>query len=380
MSEPTTRKVVIAPDKFKGSLSAIEAARAIARGVASGVPGTECALCPMADGGEGTVDVFLERGAVREVTRVRGPLGAPVDAVYALHGDTATVEMASASGLGLLEPSQYDPIHADTFGTGELIKAALDAGARHRIVGIGGSSTNDAGTGMLRALGVRFLDAHDRGIEGGILSYQNLRAIDLRGFDGRISRARIEVAVDVDNPLCGPDGATFTFASQKGAASEQLEQLDRTLAHIADVVAQTIGQDYRNARGAGAAGGPGFALLAFLGAKLEPGVRLIARESGLEELLIGANLCMTGEGKIDLQTLHGKTVDGVAKMAQERDVPAIAFAGIVANEAAEELRHRGVEVVEIAPPGTSVEESIRSAAAYLEAAARTAAVRVLNAL
>src|SRR5579862_3802909 len=327
MNEPTSRKVVIAPDKFKGSLTATEAARAIARGVLIGVPRTECALCPMADGGEGTVDVFLERGAVRKVTRVCGPLGAPVDAIFALNGDTAILEMARASGLGLLEPSQYDPIHTDTFGTGELIRAALDVGAKHLIVGIGGSSTNDAGTGMLRALGVRFLDEHGRDIEGGILSYERLGAIDLRDFDSRIRRTVIEVAVDVDNPLCGPDGATFTFAAQKGAASKQLEQLDRTLAHIADVVAQTIVQDYRNAPGAGAAGGLGFALLAFLGAGMEPGVQLIARECGLEELLIGAKLCMTGEGKIDQQTLHGKTVDGVAKMAQERDVPVIAFAG-----------------------------------------------------
>ncbi len=371
---------MIAPDKFKGSLTATEAARAIARGVLVGVPGTQCTLCPMADGGEGTVDAFLARGAVRKMTRVHGPLGAPVDAVYAFSGDTAIIEMASASGLGLLEPSQYDPIHADTFGTGELIKAALDAGAKHLIVGIGGSSTNDAGTGMLRALGVRFFDEHGRGVEGGILSYELIRTIDLRDFDDRLGRTVIEVAVDVDNPLCGPDGATFTFAAQKGAASKQLGPLDRTLAHIADVVAQTIGHDYRNTPGAGAAGGLGFALHAFLGARMEPGVRLIARECGLNELLTGAKLCMTGEGKIDLQTLHGKTVDGVAKIAQERGVPVIAFAGIVANEAADKLRGRGIEVVTIAPQGTSPEDSIRSAAAYLEAAARTAAVRLLNSM
>lgn len=246
MDKLVSRKVVIAPDKFKGSLTATEAARAIARGVVVGVPGTECALCPMADGGEGTVDVFLERGAVRKMTRVCGPLGVPVDAVYAFSGDTAIIEMASASGLGLLEPSQYDPMHADTFGTGELIKAALDAGAKRLIIGIGGSSTNDAGTGMLRALGVRFFDEHERGIEGGILSYERLRTINLRDFDGRLARTVIEAAVDVDNPLCGPDGATFTFAAQKGAVLKQLGPLDRTLAHIADVVTQTIGQDYRN--------------------------------------------------------------------------------------------------------------------------------------
>ncbi len=380
MDKPISGKVVIAPDKFKGSLTATEAARAIERGVLVGAPRTQCALCPMADGGEGTVDAFLAHGAVRKMVQVCGPLGAPVDAVYAVSGDTAIIEMASASGLGLLEPSQYDPIHADTFGTGELIKAALDAGAKHLIVGIGGSATNDAGTGMLRALGVRFFDEHERGIEGGILSYQRLRTIDLRHFDERLGRIVIEVAVDVDNPLCGADGATLTFAAQKGAASKQLGPLDRTLAHFADIVAQTIGHDYRNTPGAGAAGGLGFAMHALLGARMEPGVRLIARECGLDELLTGAKLCMTGEGKIDLQTLHGKTVDGVAKIAQDRSVPVIAFAGIVANEAADKLRGRGIEVVTIAPQGTSPEDSVRSASAYLEAAARTAAVRLLNSM
>ncbi|MBV9103582.1 MAG: glycerate kinase, partial [Candidatus Eremiobacteraeota bacterium] len=203
----TNAKIVIAPDKFKESLTATQAAEAIQRGVLRAKPDAQCVLCPMADGGEGTVDVFLERGAQRKVARVHGPLGAPVDAAYARIGDTAILEMSSASGLELLEPSEYDPLAADTFGTGELIRAALDDGVRHIIIGLGGSATNDAGAGMLRALGVRFLDRAGREIAHGVLSYEHLASIDLRALDGRLAATRIEAAVDVDNPLCGPDGA-----------------------------------------------------------------------------------------------------------------------------------------------------------------------------
>jgi glycerate 2-kinase len=362
-------KVVIAPDKFKGSLTATQAAAAIERGVRDAVPDAQCALCPMADGGEGTVDVFLERGAERKIAPVRGPLGATVDAVYAVAGDTAILEMASASGLALLERSQYDPMRADTYGTGQLIEAALDGGARHLIVGIGGSATNDAGTGMLRALGVRFLDRSGHEIDGGMLAYEQLESIDLQRFEPRFSVVLVEVAVDVDNPLCGPNGASRTFAAQKGATPQEIEQLDRVLRHVADVTEQTLHRDCRDAPGAGAAGGVGFALMAFVRARMEHGVRLIARECGLPELLRGASLCMTGEGKIDLQTLHGKTVAGVAEIARDCGVPVVAFGGAVDNDAAAKLEERGIEVVTIAPAGTPVEESMRSAARFLEAAA-----------
>ena len=368
-------KIVIAPDKFKGSLTAAEAARAISRGALSAAPDAQCSLCPMADGGEGTVDVFLERGAARKVARVRGPLGAPADAVFALDNDSAILEMASASGLGLLERSQCDPTHTDTFGTGQLIDAALHAGAQRLIIGIGGSATNDAGTGMLRALGVRFLDKRGAEIDGGILDYERLETIEPRGIDERIAGIATDVAVNVDNPLCGPNGATRTFAPQKGATPDQIERLDHVLGHIADVAHRTLSQDYRNALGAGAAGGLGFALIAFLGARVQPGVQLVARECGLSQLLSGATLCMTGEGKIDVQTLHGKTVDGVAKLANERGVAVVAFGGTVEKGAAESLAQRGIAVVTIAPPGTPIEESMRSAARFLEAAAKRAVQR-----
>jgi len=332
----------------------------------------------MADGGEGTVDVFLERGAARATARVRGPLGDPVEAVYALAGGTAIVEMASASGLGLLEPSQYDPMNADTFGTGELIRAALDAGADRVIVAVGGSATNDAGVGMLRALGVRFLDADGVAIGTGMAAYERLATINVQALDARLARVRIDVAVDVDNPLCGPDGAARTFAAQKGADPEQIALLDRVLAHIADVAERTLQHDYRNEPGAGAAGGLGFALLAFLGAHMESGVALIGREWNLAELLRGVALCMTGEGKIDAQTLHGKTVSGVAALARAQSVPVIAFGGAVDPDVVEPLARCGIGVVPIAPPQISVAESMRDAAELLAAAAEAAARRTLG--
>ncbi len=333
----------------------------------------------MADGGEGTVDLFLERGAAQKTARVRGPLGQPVEAAFALNGQTAILEMASASGLGLLEESAYDPIHADTYGTGELIAAAIGAGAKRLVIGIGGSATCDAGTGMLRALGVRFLNAHAEEIEGGVLAYEHLDSIDLTGLDERINDCDISVAVDVDNPLCGRNGAARTFAPQKGANPAQVALLDRALEHIADVSAQALNRDYRDWPGAGAAGGLGFALVAFLGAKLESGVRLIAREVGLEQMLAGSQLCLTGEGKIDEQTLHGKTVLGVGALAQAKKIPVIAFGGAVEEDAARELQLRGIEVKPIAPQGTPSEESIRNAAEYLERAAQDAVKRFVAA-
>lgn len=368
--------VVIAPDKFKGSLSAPQAAQAISRGVKRAIPNAECRLCPMADGGEGTVAVFVERGATRKEATVRGPLGERVEAAYALNGVTAIVEMSAASGLGLLQKSQYDPMHADTFGTGELIKAAIEAGAERVILGIGGSATCDAGTGMLRALGVRFLDERGEAIDDGMAAFERLKAIDLARLDERLKNVAIDVAVDVDNPLCGEHGAARTFAPQKGATPQDVAVLDRVLGHIADVAQATLRCDWRDTPGAGAAGGLGFALVAFLEAHMYPGVELIARECGLPDLLKGAALCLTGEGKIDEQTLHGKTVFGVARLAREQQVPVTAFGGIVDASAAEQLAKSGVNVFPIAPPGTPFEESVKNASALLERAAEAAVGRV----
>ncbi|HEY2473597.1 MAG TPA: glycerate kinase [Candidatus Cybelea sp.] len=373
------RQIVIAPDKFKGSLSAVEAARAIQRGVLRAKPEASCVLCPMADGGEGTVEVFLERGAERRVARVHGPRGELVDAVYARDGATAILEMSSASGLGLLQRAEYDPTQTSTFGTGELLRDALAGGAQRIVMGIGGSATNDGGIGMLRSLGVRFLDASGAAIDGEILDFAAMESIALEHFDPRIASTQIEVAVDVDNPLCGPDGATHTYAAQKGATPEQIEQLEVVLKHFATVAARTLGRDESMVPGTGAAGGLGFALVAFLGATLSPGVRLIAQETGLDELLAGASLCLTGEGKIDLQTLHGKTVYGVAEIARSHKVPTIAFGGTVERDAKEHLEQKGIEVITISPAGMPLEESMRSAGTLLEAAAHAAVSRAIDA-
>jgi glycerate 2-kinase len=363
---------VIAPDKFKGSLTAGQAAEAIARGVEKARPDAECRLCPMADGGEGTVDVFLARGARAKRVTVCGPLGDPVEATIALRGDTAILEMSSASGMRLLEPRRYDPVRADTFGTGQLIATALDGGAKRLIVGLGGSATNDAGTGMLRALGVRFRAGGGSEIAGPMPAYRQLASIDLSGLDPRLAGVRILAATDVDNPLCGPNGAARTFAAQKGANAEEIEQLDALLSHIADVAAATLHRDERDTPGAGAAGGLGFALIAFLGATAESGVALVAREWDLKTLLRDAAVCMTGEGKIDAQTLHGKTVSGVADAARACGVPVIAFAGVAERDAGDALRRRGVQVDVIAPDGMPREQAMQAADALLEAAAEAA--------
>ena len=367
-----SRIVVIAPDKFKGSLTAMEAAQAIERGVLAADPNARCRLCPMADGGEGTVDVFVERGYQRRTVTVRGPLGEPVDAGFALKDDAAVLEMSAASGLRLLRRERYDPLRTDTYGTGQLIAAALDAGAKHLIVGIGGSATNDAGTGMLRALGVRFFDAEGNAIDGPMPAYASLARIDVGGLDSRLAKKTIEVASDVDNPLCGPDGAAHTFAAQKGADERTIDRLDDLLAHIADVAAQSLGRDCRNSPGAGAAGGLGFALLAFLNATMARGVELVAREGGLEDMLHGADLCMTGEGKIDMQTLHGKTVAGVAALAAKHGVAVIAFGGLVEPDAAAALQKRGVLTVQIAPADMPAEAAMQQAGTLLERTAEAA--------
>jgi glycerate kinase len=362
-------RVVIAPDKFKGSLSAVEAAEAIKAGVLDVSPAAVCVLCPMADGGEGTVDAFLAHGATRHVARVRGPRDEAVDAAFAVVGETAILEMAAASGLGLIPRDRRDPTKTTTYGTGEMIRAALNAGATRLIIGVGGSATNDAGIGMLRALGVRFFDAENNQLGDGILEYAHLARIDVTDLDRRLERGRTEMAADVDNPLYGPHGAARTFAAQKGASPQAIYELDAILFRIARVTEQTLHRDFSGETGAGAAGGLGFALIAFLGARVERGVELVAREVGLEDDLEGATLCLTGEGGIDAQTLHGKTIDGVARLAKQHNVPVVAFGGVVDPETAATLAARGVRVVPIAPPQTPKDESMRNAARFLQSAA-----------
>jgi glycerate kinase len=362
-------RIVVAPDKFKGSLTAAEAAAAIARGFRTAIEDCEVEEIPMADGGEGTVDAFLAGGAERRTLRVHGPLGDAVEAVYARSGDLAVVEMASASGLALLARERYDPLRASTYGTGELLAEIAREGARRCIVGIGGSATVDVGTGMLRALGVRFLDDSGSEIEGAMPGYERLARIELEHLDDRVRALDIAVASDVDNPLTGANGAARVFAPQKGASQQDVVTLERAASRIADVSAKTLGRDLRNVPGAGAAGGLGFALAAFLGARIERGALLVGRERGLGTALNGADLCATGEGKIDMQTLEGKTVSGVAEIARGAGVRVVAFGGLVESDAKKALAKLGVDAVETAT-GIPLDDALRRAGELLEAAAR----------
>jgi glycerate kinase len=329
-------KVVIAPDSFKDSLSAQCAADAIALGWAQVWPDAQLIKSPMADGGEGTVASVLAAtdGEPRRTFSVRGPLGALVNPAWGWFPDshTAIIEMAEASGLQLVPVDQRDACISSTFGTGELIRAALDAGAQRVILAIGGSATNDGGAGAMQALGVKLLDAQGQSLAPGGLALGQLARISLEDLDPRLANVRFEIAADVNNPLCGPDGASAIFGPQKGASPEQVEQLDRALGHFADHCANVLGKDLRDEPGSGAAGGLGFAAKAFLGAQFKAGVELVAELIGLAEAMAGADLVITGEGCFDAQTLRGKTLLGVARIARQRDVPVIVIAGTLGED------------------------------------------------
>ncbi|MCM2320535.1 MAG: glycerate kinase [Pseudomonas sp.] len=346
-------KIVIAPDSFKESLSAAEVAAAIATGLREVWPQAELLCRPMADGGEGTVVALIAAtgGEYRECV-VRGPLGEPVAATWGwiAASRSAVIEMAAASGLQLVPADSRDVLRACTFGTGELIRAALDAGAERIVLGFGGSATNDAGSGMLRALGVRFEDAEGRLLQTGGAALAQLARIDLSGLDPRLQAVDFEVACDVDNPLCGPRGASQVFGPQKGATPEQVRQLDAALAHFADVCAHSLGRDGRDLPGSGAAGGIGFAARTFLAATFRPGIELVAEVSGLEQAVVGADLVITGEGRIDLQTLHGKTPMGVASIAKRHGVPVVALAGML-GEGYQHLYGHGIDAAFSLAPG-----------------------------
>ncbi|MBF5043276.1 glycerate kinase [Aggregicoccus sp. 17bor-14] len=364
-------KLVIAPDSFKESLSAPEVAAAIARGWASVDPQAELLLRPMADGGEGTVDAVLAAtGGERRQQRVQGPLGAPVLAHWGWLADgTAVLEMAAASGLHLVPRAARDATRASSHGTGELVRAALDAGARRIIVGLGGSATNDGGAGLLQALGVRLLDAHGVALPPGGAALARLARVDVSGLDPRLAQVPVEVMADVDNPLCGPHGASAVFGPQKGASPAQVAELDAALAHYAGVVAAALGEDPRSEPGVGAAGGLGFALRAFLGARSRPGIEWVAELSGLAQACAGAQLVITGEGRMDAQSLRGKAPMGVARIARAAGVPVIALVGSL-GEGYQRLYDVGIEAAFSLVPGPlSLEEAMAGAAQALEARA-----------
>ena len=364
-------KLVIAPDSFKESLSARAVAEAIAAGWARVYPDAELLLCPMADGGEGTVDALLSAtGGKLQQTRVSGPLGDPVEAHWGLLPDAqAIIEMAEASGLHRVEPGRRDVLAASSYGTGELIRAALDAGVRRIVLGLGGSATNDGGAGLLAALGVRFLDREGQELPLGGAALARLSQIDLTGLDTRLAQVEVMVAADVDNPLCGPRGASAVFGPQKGASPEQVAQLDEALGHYADVMAATLGEDLRDFPGVGAAGGLGFAARAVLRAGFRPGVELVAELSGLVEAMQGADLVITGEGRLDGQSLHGKTPVGVARLARTAGVPVIALAGSL-GEGYQRLYAEGIGAAfSLAPGPLSLEQAMAEAGPELSARA-----------
>ena len=361
-------RVVIAPDKFKGSLDAAGVAAALAAGVRDVVPDAELRLVPMADGGDGTVDAFLATGAVARRVRVCGPLGDPVEATYARDGDAAIVEMAAASGLALL--GQYFARGgATTRGPGELLRDALDGGARRIVLGIGGSATTDGGAGALAALGARFLDAAGVVLEPLPDALARVARVDLGGLDARLSAVDLAIACDVDNPLLGPAGAAAVYGPQKGATPQDVAFLDGVLARLAEAMTAATGRDLRDLPGAGAAGGLGWALASACGARLERGVALVAEVRGLGGALDGADWCFTGEGRIDAQTLRGKVVDGVAALAREARVPVVAFGGSVDLAVEPALRARGVRCIPVVAGPTTLEDAMRDTPTNLRAAA-----------
>lgn len=337
-------KIVIAPDSFKDSLSAEKVADAIAAGLADVMPHAQLVKCPMADGGEGTVEAIVAagNGQLRR-NHVQGPLGAPVEAHWGWLPDshTAIIEMAEASGLQLLKPEQRNACITSTFGTGELIKAALDAGARRVILAIGGSATNDAGAGALQALGLGLFDAQGNHLPRGGLALAHVARIELSGLDPRLAEVRFEIAADVNNPLCGEHGASAIFGPQKGASAEQVRLLDQALGHFADHCANVLPKDVRHEPGSGAAGGLGFAAKAFFDAQFRAGVEVVAELVGLAEAVKGADLVITGEGRFDAQTLRGKTPFGVASIARAEGVPVVVLAGTL-GEGYQALYEHGI--------------------------------------
>ncbi|MHC4982854.1 MAG: glycerate kinase [Planctomycetota bacterium] len=361
-------KVVVATDSFKECLSAADASKAVGAGVLDACRDASVDLCPMADGGEGTVAAMVAATGGRMLTAdTFDPLGAPIRAHFGLLGSragaglpgelgftgavqafegegeapapggkaTAVIEMAAASGLALVPEELRDPLRATTFGTGKVILAALNAGARQVIIGLGGSATVDGGCGCAQALGVKFIEADGKvcagGLSGGLL--EKIMDFDLSGRDARIAESKIRVACDVSNPLVGAEGAAAVYAPQKGATAEVAEQLERGLAHLAELIRSKTGLDVANMPGAGAAGGLGAGLVAFAGATLESGFEIIAEALGLRRRLTGADLCITGEGKLDGQSTTGKTACGVAALARELGVPVVCIPGQAAADA-----------------------------------------------
>ncbi len=363
-------KIVIAPDSFKENLTSLQVAQAIEKGIRRVIPGARVVTVPMADGGEGTVQSLVDATAGKMVRKkVTGPLGDPVTARYGMLGDgvTAVIEMAEASGLPLVPKDQRNPLLTTTYGTGELIIDALNRGAEKIILGLGGSATTDGGSGMAQAIGVRFLDQSGQELKqpgcGGMLA--SIASIDISGVDKRIRANTIIIASDVDNPLCGKKGAAHVFGPQKGADPAMVKLLDANLKHYGQLIKKTTGRDVSKLAGAGAAGGLGAGLVGFARAKLKSGIDIVVDVTGLDKYLKGADLVITGEGRVDFQTVFGKTPSGVAKAAKKHKVPVVAIGGGLADDAAGVFAH-GIHGLESAVSrDMTIDEALKNSRDYL---------------
>ena len=368
-------KIVIAPQGFKGSINGLEAAQAIQRGVKAAVPGAQTVLVPVADGGDGTLHALVDAtGGQIFSSTVQGPLGLYLEASWGVMGDekTAVIEMARPSGLALLPPERRDPRVTTTWGTGELIKEALERGFKRIIVGLGGSATNDGGAGMAGALGVKFLDPRGNDLALGGAALADLDRIDLSGLHPGLSQAELIGATDVTNPLCGPNGASAVYGPQKGASAQVVEQLDAALLHFAAVVNRDVGQDVLERPGSGAAGGLGAGLMAFAGGQLRSGIDMVCDVLGFDGLLEGADLVITGEGRADRSTVFDKAPVGVARRALAKGVPTILLAGGLGPGYQELYQHGIAGIVTIADRPMNFPQSLRRTEELLEDAAERA--------
>lgn len=373
-------RIVIAPQSLKGSLTAAEAGLAIAAGVQAVHPEAETVIVPVADGGEGTVQALVDAtgGEIIQQT-VTGPLGEPVNAFFGLlgNGTTAAIEMAASSGLPLVPPERRDPRVTTTYGVGELVLAALERGCQHFIIGIGGSATNDGGVGMAQALGISFQDETGNEIARGGAALAQLARISLDGIDARLANCRFEVASDVNNPLCGTLGASAVYGPQKGATPEMVEQLDAALAHYADIIERDLGLAVRDIPGAGAAGGLGAGLIAFLHATLRPGAQIVLEAVQLEQYIRDADLVITAEGQLDAQTAYGKSVGAVAELAKRYHHPVLALAGSL-GENYHTVYSLGIDAVAVLPSGPMSLEYAMSHASFLMSDATERALRLID--
>ncbi|NLJ84062.1 MAG: glycerate kinase [Halanaerobiaceae bacterium] len=362
-------KILIAPDSFKGSLTAREAADNIEKGILKVYPGAEIYNLPLADGGEGTVDALIYATGGRKIYKeVTGPLGDPVKACFGILGNEniAVIETAAASGLVLVPAGKADPLKATSFGTGELIKAALDEGVDKIIIGLGGSATVDGGVGLVQALGIGFKDSSGKEAGFGGAALAGIKRIDSSNLDIRVRDVEFIIASDVSNPLYGPDGAAYVFGPQKGATPEMVKLLDAGLQNLARVIKKETGKEVARLSGAGAAGGIGAALLAFLDARMKSGIDLILEIYDFDNILREVDLVITGEGRLDRQTLMGKAPFGVAKRANKFNIPVIALAGSVESEAIDKLNQYFTAALSIVQEPGSIEEVMANSKTWLQ--------------